>query len=156
METNLAEAIAPDPSDPDEMVLYLIINKSLKMSKGKLVAQTGHTITQLIHKLTILHEMPHTYNRPSFPDKLDFYSWINGSQTKVALSSDNKSDTNLAGAASLISIESAANTFGIYNHLVQDEGRTEIPAGSYTVLGIEPLPKSHPFVQEYLSKLPLY
>lgn len=124
--------------NPDEPIMYIIFNKSLKMSKGKVAAQAGHAVGMVIRDLE---------QEIMGLDRI-YIEWHMGSYTKVALS--------VPDEPSLKALYSSFNNNSFITRIVQDEGRTEIEMGSYTCMAIEPMTKSHPLVERYLSKLRLY
>lgn len=105
--------------DNDYPVLYYLVNEDLKMSKGKLCAQIGHATVAICLRLP---------NTPLMRE------WVKTGQTKIVLKSNEKQMTEL---------------FETYEHSKEkwcvrtiDAGKTEIPAGSFTVMGFVPQLKS--------------
>ena len=87
------------------------------MSKGKTAAQVAHASVA-----AVLATM-------SVPITLE---WLLGSHAKIILS---------ATEEELLTLRKECDDEGIFSHLVVDQGRTEIPEGSFTTLGIQPLDK---------------
>ncbi|OPH47648.1 hypothetical protein BC351_10690 [Paenibacillus ferrarius] len=114
-------------SDDDELVQYFIVNSELNMSAGKIAAQVAHVET--LCTMSILNE-----GRVQFDEDDDinqryemFYKWLNHNQPKIILRGKQKELEKL--------IEQ-----GWY--YICDNGRTEIPEGSLTVIGCSPEWKS--------------
>ena len=116
------------PTTPvnDEVTMYVVVRNDLKLTKGKLVAQTGHAV-----HLALRTEDPHPSHRTH---------WENGSYAKIALKVESEE--------ALDQLAKALREAGIPHAVVTDEGRTEIPPNTKTALGIAPRPRSHlqPFV----------
>lgn len=102
-------------SDPLKMVL--VVRGDLKMGKGKTAAQCAHASILCYEKC--LHKNP----------KL-LQIWTDTGQPKVVLKAESLSEME--------SIYRKANDANIVAALVRDAGRTQLPAGSVTVLGIGP------------------
>lgn len=98
----------------DELVQYFIVNEELDMSKGKIAAQVAHAAT-IATAICISKEYQ------------DFYDWFHHSQAKVVLKAKEKELKKL-------------KSLGYF--AVIDEGRTEIPSGSLTVVALPPMLKS--------------
>ena len=99
--------------------LILCVNNSLGMGKGKIAAQCGHG-TLGAYKLALKYS----------PSAID--TWENEGQAKVAV----KVDTEVEMAE----LQVKAMAAGLVTYLVEDAGRTQIAAGSRTVLAIGPAP----------------
>ena len=100
--------------------MALIVRKDLKLSNGKAAVQCSHAAVSCA-LLAKKHE-PRIMER-----------WLQGGARKICLSGD---DLEL-----LQSLLSKAKSAGLITNLVKDAGHTEIPAGTFTVLGIGPAPK---------------
>lgn len=88
------------------------------MGVGKIAAQVAHAALGL-HRVLI--ENPQKYGQM-------LMSWEQFGETKIVVKGDNTSQ--------LLDLAAKANSIDIPNYLVQDAGRTQIEAGSITVLGI--------------------
>jgi PTH2 family peptidyl-tRNA hydrolase len=97
-----------------EYKMVLVVNESLKMGKGKIAAQCCHACLG-------------SYKKASIQDKK---AWSRTGQAKVTL--------KIPTTEELLVIDSAAEAIGLPHYLVADAGRTQIAAGSLTVLGIGP------------------
>ncbi|KAG7194533.1 Gluconate transport-inducing protein [Scheffersomyces spartinae] len=126
-------------SIPGEVRMTLIVRQDLKMTKGKAAAQCSHATLALYRKMT--DPSSNAYN----PEMIKRWEYGNG-QAKITLQVPNQEemDTLFAQAMSL----------GINAYIVHDAGRTQIAAGSATVLGIGPAPKV--VIDEITHSLKLY
>ncbi|KAL9940317.1 hypothetical protein V8E36_001022 [Tilletia maclaganii] len=105
----------------EECKMMLLVRTDLKMDKGKIAAQCGHA-TLAAYKAA-LKETPEWVRQ-----------WERLGQAKVAVKCDSES--------TLIEVEHHARRLGVAARTIQDAGRTQIAAGSRTVLGLGPAPKS--------------
>ncbi|XP_018413471.1 PREDICTED: probable peptidyl-tRNA hydrolase 2 [Nanorana parkeri] len=106
-------------ADEDELYykMVFVVNMELPMGVGKVAAQVGHAaigLYQLLLKNSKTREMA---------DKWDVFG-----AKKVVLQG--------ANAAHLMQLQALAISMDLPTYLVQDAGRTQIGAGSHTVLGI--------------------
>ena len=102
---------------PERMKLILVVNAGLKMSKGKIAAQVGHASVSAA--LTARRRASHLLD-----------SWLSGGQRKVCVKGRD--------ADHLRELMAVAKEAGIATERIRDAGRTEIPAGSLTVVSIGP------------------
>ncbi|CUM51094.1 uncharacterized protein AC631_02149 [Debaryomyces fabryi] len=111
---------------PGEVRMTLIVRQDLKMGKGKAAAQCLHATLALYKKIT--NPESDAYN----PEMVNRWEYGNG-QAKITLQVPNQEemDTLFAQAISL----------DVNAYIVHDAGRTQIAAGSATVLGLGPAPK---------------
>jgi len=116
----------------EELKMVLCVNDELKMGKGKIAAQCAHAA---VGAVTVLGQHA--------PRLLRFYN-ANG-QPKIAV--------RCPDLATLRLLEGKARGLGLPTYLVQDAGRTQIAAGSRTVLAVGPGPKS--FVDQVTGDLKL-
>lgn len=110
----------------EELVQYFVVNKDLikkyNMSAGKIAAQVGHVATICTYTCVLRQEK-------------DFFDWYNQSQTKIILKAKQKELEKLIDE-------------GFY--YVKDNGRTEIPSGSLTVVGLPPMTREK--AKKYVGK----
>ncbi len=99
--------------------MVLVVNMALQMGKGKIGAQCGHAAVGAYQGALKLA-----------PNTLKW--WERTGCAKIALKGEND-DT-------LFQIEETARSLGLITYLVEDAGRTQIPAGSRTVLAVGPAP----------------
>lgn len=98
--------------------LILIVRNDLKMGKGKIAAQVGHAVLG-IYKNNIKQK------RTDILEK-----WFNTGEAKVVCKINSERD--------LYTIKYKAEQMNICTCVIQDAGRTQIAAGSSTVLAIGP------------------
>ena len=117
-------------NEDQNYVMYIIVNSSLKMGKGKLAAQVGHGV----HKMAqyCLEHKKELWN-----------SYINSNYPKVVLKT--KSQEQL--------LEVIDKTKNIFKSYVIDEGRTQIAKNSLTVVSYEPMLKEN--VPDVIKELKL-
>lgn len=114
-----SEASAGDCSEDCKMVLC--VRQDLGMQKGKIAAQCGHA-TLSAYKKAIEKNSPF------------LEAWEDDGQMKVALKVENVDVLNeLMSKAARLKLNCA---------VIRDAGRTQIPAGSITVLAIGPGPSA--------------
>ncbi|MDP2436397.1 MAG: aminoacyl-tRNA hydrolase [archaeon] len=105
----------------EEHKMVLVVRTDLKMKPGKVAAQCCHAALG-----TYLQAMRLTPRTVRF--------WERTAAAKVAL--------KVTSEEELRALQAAAKAQGLPCYLVTDAGRTQIAAGSRTVLGIGPAPKS--------------
>lgn len=98
--------------------MVFIVNSSLEMGVGKIAAQVAHAALGM-HQLLLQDE-------PKFGDSL--IRWFEYGETKIVLKGDSTQH--------LIELEKKAMTFGLPVFMVHDAGKTQVEAGSSTVLCI--------------------
>ncbi|MFB5759065.1 aminoacyl-tRNA hydrolase [Paenibacillus medicaginis] len=105
----------------DEIVQYYVVNKELEMSAGKVAAQVAH----VADKITYLQKGAEKYEE-----------WHSKDHPKIILVAKEKELRKLIALG--------------WVHVI-DNGRTEIPSGSLTVVGCKPDYKSvlQPVVKRY-------
>ena len=104
-----------------EITMVLVTRSDLKLSRGKLAAQCGHAVAECVLKAK--REQPRMRKR----------YMRDGARKIVCETSDLESLRRLFGDARVC---------GLVSYMVTDAGHTEIPAGTVTVLGIGPGPRS--------------
>lgn len=138
----------------DKIVEYIIINKDLGMSTGKMIGQAAHVQTLISDKIYQMDlALSEKYGGIVTDEKLkgslidtvnslyvlDYFDWLlSGSQTKIILKGKEK---DLLKAIEIGGIP------------VKDNGLTEIPKGSLTAVGFLPQPKSQ--LQHFTKRLQL-
>ncbi|MHA1976062.1 MAG: peptidyl-tRNA hydrolase Pth2 [Candidatus Hodarchaeales archaeon] len=116
-----------------ELKQVLILRKDLKMSKGKAAAQASHAAVGAAIKL--MRQNPTLFNK-----------WWNGGQMKVVLAVE--SETQLED------VESRIRRLGAFVTKINDAGRTQLPPGTATALGIGP--HNQMDIEKITSTLKLY
>ncbi|KAL7273856.1 Ribosome biogenesis protein erb1 [Rhizina undulata] len=105
----------------EDCKMVLVVRTDLGMTKGKIAAQCGHA-TLMCYKSSLKHA----------PNLLKW--WETYGQTKVAVQAK--------GEEELLELQAHAMSLGVVAKVVHDAGRTQIAAGSATVLGVGPAPRS--------------
>ena len=115
-----------------EAVMYIFINRELRMSAGKLGAQSAHAAVEAY--------------RSSDPKLVK--QWYNTGHTKLILQARD--------SETLQTIERSLNKHGLKTFPVIDEGRTEIDPNQFTALGVEIVNKANEYIQDIFSTFQLY
>ena len=112
-----------------ELAQYIIMNTSIGMEKGKLVAQGAHAAVSVLDKV----------------DQAVLADWKNGGMKKIVLKINSTKD--------LIEKFQEVKDAGLPAALITDAGRTQIPAGSKTAFACGPIEESE--AEKYFSELKL-
>jgi peptidyl-tRNA hydrolase, PTH2 family len=105
----------------DEHKLVLCVRTDLKMQKGKIAAQVGHATLGAYKAAARAH-----------PNAVRV--WERHAQPKIAV--------QIRSHAEARELDAAARRKGLVTYMVHDAGRTQIAAGSMTVIAIGPGPAS--------------
>lgn len=116
----------------EPMQMSLIVRTDLQMSPGKIGAQCAHAAV-----------MCHSKAQTSKPEYLK--AWIDLGQPKIVLRSGSQGKIEY--------LAKLADEKKIVTALVRDAGRTQVSAGTVTVLGLGPDTKSN--IDEITGKLKL-
>lgn len=119
-----------------KIVEYILVNKELNMSVGKIAGQVAHVQTVIdnkIFELVLSEEILDEDSMDSFAKEKEltnnYYDWLySGSQTKIILRAKEKD------------LLKAIDMGAVY---IRDNGLTEIPSGSLTAVGFFPQPKDN-------------
>jgi len=103
----------------NEPVMYVIVNRELKMSPGKLAAQVAHSTCKASHRAETAERTTNEY--------VCWQEWWNGSYTKIILK------------ASEFELKQIMEKYHVLCVFTRDEGRTEIPKGSLTTVAFMPM-----------------
>ena len=107
----------------DEIIMYIVARSDLAMSHGKFGAQCGHGVQLAIRKAE------------SLEDRIpDLKEWEGKDYVKITL--------RVKSQDALVRLGEQLTEAGVPNCIVKDNGRTEIAAGSLTVLATVPMRKS--------------
>lgn len=113
--------------------MVLVIRTDLGMTKGKVAAQCAHAAVGCYRKA--LSQAPQLLKQ-----------WETFGQTKITLKVNSQEE--------ILALKTDADAAGLVNSLVRDAGRTQIEAGSITVLGIGPAPSDR--ISKISGHLKLY
>ncbi|KAL9620683.1 MAG: hypothetical protein Q9160_004819 [Pyrenula sp. 1 TL-2023] len=111
------EELKPFENNTEEVKLMLIVRTDLGMTKGKIAAQAGHA-TLACYK----HLLNHVPSAPLLR------RWERGGQPKIAVQVKSEEE--------LQTLQAQAMSLGLCARVIHDAGRTQIAAGSATVLGV--------------------
>ncbi len=101
----------------EEYKMVIVMRNDLKMSKGKIAAQASHAAVNCAFA-------------SKKKDPKGFDRWYSDGQKKVVLKIDS--------LEALYEIKAIADANNIVNSVITDAGRTEIPSGSVTCIGLGP------------------
>eukprot|EP00047_Mylnosiga_fluctuans_P008726 m.8562 g.8562 ORF g.8562 m.8562 type:complete len:191 (+) comp2302_c0_seq1:2-574(+) len=132
---------SPESEEDEEIPMYegedckmvLIVRQDLKMGAGKAAAQCCHATLGAFQLACDEH-----------PEMVA--AWEEGGQAKITLKAPDEK--------TLMDLYQTARKAGLVAYVVRDAGRTQIPAGSKTVLAIGPAPIS--LVDSVAGHLKLY
>ncbi|ORY07583.1 PTH2-domain-containing protein [Basidiobolus meristosporus CBS 931.73] len=122
-----------DAEKYDDFKMVLVIRTDLGMGKGKVAAQCSHA-TLAVYK-EALKKSPEILR-----------NWEYSGQAKITLKCDNEGE--------MLELQKKARSMGLCARSIQDAGRTQIAAGSRTVLAIGPGPVE--IINEVTGHLKLY
>ncbi|KAJ4144632.1 hypothetical protein LMH87_003507 [Akanthomyces muscarius] len=111
----------------EECKLVLVVRTDLGMTKGKIAAQCSHA-TLACYKALAGNPDPNSTERKMLA------RWEKYGQAKIAV--------QLKSQDEMLQLCRKARGMGLTAEVVKDAGRTQIEAGSMTVLGVGPAPKS--------------
>ncbi|KAJ6801687.1 putative peptidyl-tRNA hydrolase 2 [Iris pallida] len=104
-------------SGSEELKMVLVVRQDLRMGLGKIASQCAHAATGMYSELLQSH-------------RFLLRQWEQYGQAKIVLSCKNQQEMNR--------LKEAADRCGLPTFVVADAGRTQIQAGSRTVLAIGP------------------
>lgn len=114
----------------EEIVQYFVVNKDLEMSPGKIAGQ----VARMSRNIALAYE--------EFPNLIErewYKEWLNSPNNTIIVLKGSQNE--------LLKLIDHGFSF------VRDNGLTEIPAGSLTVVGLNPMPKSR--AQTFVKRLRL-
>lgn len=125
-----------------KLVEYILVNKELDMGAGKIAGQVAHVQTVIDNKIFELDDKIYFLSEEILDEDImdtrfakekelinNYYDWFySGSQTKIILRAKEKD------------LLKAIDMGAVY---IRDNGLTEIPSGSLTVVGFFPQPKDN-------------
>ncbi|XP_010526170.1 PREDICTED: peptidyl-tRNA hydrolase 2, mitochondrial isoform X1 [Tarenaya hassleriana] len=118
-KTQKQSTVSSNGSD-QELKMVLVVRQDLKMRAGKIASQCAHAATGMYAELMQ-------------SDRYLLRRWEQCGQPKIVVTCKNQQEMNRI-------IESAENV-GLPTFVVADAGRTQVAAGSKTVLAVGPGPK---------------
>lgn len=121
-----------------EVRMALVVRQDLKMGKGKAAAQCLHATLALYKKIT--SSTSGSYN-PAMVQRWERYG-----QAKITLQVPDQESMDMLFAQAM--------SLGVNAAIIHDAGRTQIAAGSATVLGLGPAPKA--VLDQITGELKLY
>ncbi|KAH8899506.1 PTH2-domain-containing protein [Thozetella sp. PMI_491] len=113
----------------EECKLVLVVRTDLGMTKGKIAAQCGHATLACYKRL-----LRAAQKDPKSTEAQLLNRWERLGQAKIAVQVKSQEE--------IMTLMGTARSLGITAEVVADAGRTQIEAGSLTVLGVGPAPKS--------------
>ncbi|KAL0940964.1 peptidyl-trna hydrolase 2 [Colletotrichum truncatum] len=131
---------APLADSNEECKLVLVVRTDLGMTKGKMAAQASHATLACYKSLSNA-----AARDPSSPAAKILSRWERLGQAKIAVQIKNQEE--------MLELMGKARSLGITAEVIADAGRTQIEAGSLTVLGVGPAPRS--LVDQVTSHLKL-
>ncbi|KAK4216170.1 peptidyl-tRNA hydrolase [Rhypophila decipiens] len=123
-------ALAEPENNNEECKLVLVVRTDLGMTKGKIAAQASHA-TLACYK-TLLRAAQK--KGETCPEARLLRQWERRGQAKIAVQVKSQEE--------LVALQQKARSLGVTAEAIIDAGRTQIEAGSMTVLGVGPAPKS--------------
>ncbi|KAE9609137.1 hypothetical protein Lal_00020506 [Lupinus albus] len=129
---NLQQKLSVSSNGDQELKMVLVVRQDLKMKSGKIASQCAHAATGMYAEL--MQSGRSLLRR-----------WEQCGQAKIVVTCRNQQEMNI--------VKEAADTIGLPTFVVADAGRTQVLAGSKTVLAVGPGPKS--IVDSVTGKLPL-
>ncbi|KAI4379794.1 hypothetical protein MLD38_006045 [Melastoma candidum] len=103
-----------------ELKMVLVVRQDLKMGQGKIASQCAHAATGMYAELMQ-------------SDRFLLKNWEQCGQPKIVCTCKNQQE--------MIKLMEAAENLGLPTFVVADAGRTQVAAGSRTVLAVGPGPK---------------
>ncbi|KAH6851001.1 peptidyl-tRNA hydrolase PTH2-domain-containing protein [Chaetomium sp. MPI-CAGE-AT-0009] len=113
----------------EECKLVLVVRTDLGMTKGKIAAQCSHATLACYKALVRAAQQA-----PRSAEARILREWEGAGQAKIAVQVKSEDE--------LIELMGKARSLGVTARVIADQGRTQIAAGSRTVLGVGPAPKS--------------
>lgn len=131
--------------NPDEPVMYIVVNQDLKMDKGKIAAQVAHSACKIISMLEQHNSLHRTHIISS--KAVEWYdSWRKGSYVKLVVKAPNTALLDFTYNYERVK----SSQVDIFAASTYDEGRTQIEPGSLTTVAFNPAPRNQ-FREELLE-----
>ncbi|KAK3297729.1 peptidyl-tRNA hydrolase PTH2-domain-containing protein [Chaetomium fimeti] len=113
----------------EECKMVLVVRTDLGMTKGKMAAQCSHATLACYKALVRTAQQA-----PQSAEARILRAWEGAGQAKIAVQVKSEDE--------LLELMGKARGLGVTARVIADQGRTQIAAGSRTVLGVGPAPKS--------------
>ncbi|KAB1204349.1 Peptidyl-tRNA hydrolase 2, mitochondrial [Morella rubra] len=117
----LQQQCAVSSNGDQEIKMVLVVRQDLKMKSGKIASQCAHAATGMYAELMQSHRSL-------------LRQWEQCGQPKIVVTCKNQQEMN--------KLKDAAESIGLPTFVVADAGRTQVLAGSKTVLAVGPGPKA--------------
>ncbi|KAM7259856.1 hypothetical protein ACFE04_015597 [Oxalis oulophora] len=104
--------------DGQDLKMVLVVRRDLKMGSGKIAAQCAHAATGMYAELMQ-------------SDRSLLRQWEQCGQAKIVVTCKNQQD--------MIKLRESADSIGLPTFVVADAGKTQVAAGSKTVLAVGPV-----------------
>ncbi|KAK4422264.1 Peptidyl-tRNA hydrolase 2, mitochondrial [Sesamum alatum] len=114
---NHQQSRTPSTNNDEELKMVLVVRQDLKMGSGKIASQCAHAATGMYSELMYSHRSL-------------LRQWELCGQPKIVVTCKNQQEMN--------KVKDAAESIGLPTFTVADAGRTQVFAGSKTVLAIGP------------------
>lgn len=111
----------------EETKMVLVVRKDLKMGTGKIAAQCAHAAVAVVEEINSLRDT-----------ESDWVSWLD----QWSMTGSSKVVVQCESEATFTTLANQAKSSGVPHYIIRDAGRTQIAAGSKTVLAIGPGPKT--------------
>jgi len=108
----------------------LLIRTDLKMTKGKVVAQCGHAIVNMMQNASLKNKKP----------------WMNNGEKMISL--------KVNSLEQMHELHNNCIKNNIFSHIVTDAGRTQVDPGTETVCILGP--EKEDVLDKYVDSLKLY
>ncbi|XP_027355753.1 peptidyl-tRNA hydrolase 2, mitochondrial isoform X2 [Abrus precatorius] len=115
------QQLSVSSSGGQELKMVLVVRQDLKMKSGKIASQCAHAATGMYAELMQ-------------SDRSLLRRWEQCGQPKIVVTCRNQQEMN--------KLKETAESIGLPTFVVADAGRTQVLAGSKTVLAVGPGPKS--------------
>lgn len=124
-------------SQRSDYVMYIVVNHSLGMGKGKSCSQAGHAVQKVIEYLLL-------DKRVTAEQTKLYQAWRHSGMAKITVK---------ANAEQMVELEawSETPTGRTEAHVVHDAGLTQIPAGSLTAIACLPMRRDSEAAQRFVG-----
>lgn len=134
--------ISQDSAHDNEYVMYILVNKDLKMGKGKIASQSCHSVSRMTRVL----ERAGTIDKPDY----SYEQWLKNGEPKVVLKASQEEMLELVKKYTL-SVDTIFR--GLWSVHTIDQGRTQIAPNSMTTMVFRPIMRK--FVPDVIKEMKL-